>query len=163
MTRIHFQNTLIASSKVTNAAASDMISNIRNMNREVWTALDRIGWQSFYPAYAVLARHIDHQDEEVFKTIKNIMQTLILRLPHQCMWQSVYLLRQDIAEVKKRYMEVLLSVKRKGSSYVTLIDQYDYASAVFNQYDPEYRQDSHKTVSEFQKKSTQTNAYYQKE
>ncbi|CAI2355152.1 unnamed protein product [Caenorhabditis sp. 36 PRJEB53466] len=124
---------LVASSRVSAAAASEMSGNVKTMNLEIKSAVDRIGWRAFYPAYAVLARHIDHQDDEVFRTIKHIMQQLIYRMPHQCMWQSVYLLRQDIAEIKKRYMEVLTGVKRRAPCYITLIDQYDYASAVFNQ------------------------------
>ncbi|CBY25200.1 non-specific serine/threonine protein kinase [Caenorhabditis elegans] len=118
--------------KLPEGQISDLRQNIKSMNREIQTALEHIGWRAFYPAYAVLARHIDHQDEEVTRTIKQIMKQLILRMPHQCMWQSAYLLRQNIASVKEKYMEVLTEVKRKAPCYVTLIDQYDYASGVFN-------------------------------
>uniref|UniRef100_A0A8R1HGQ2 non-specific serine/threonine protein kinase n=1 Tax=Caenorhabditis japonica TaxID=281687 RepID=A0A8R1HGQ2_CAEJA len=114
---------LISSGKASAGAKAEMMVNIKDMNREISNAHERIGLRAFYHAYAVLVRHLDHQDEDVFRTIKGIMQQLIFRMPHQCMWQSVYLLRQDIAEVKNRYMEVLTNVKRKAPCFTTLIDQ----------------------------------------
>ncbi|EGT35351.1 CBN-ATL-1 protein [Caenorhabditis brenneri] len=125
-------NDLITNTKMSDGQISDKRRDIKSMNREMQTSLDYIGWRAFYPAYAVLARHIDHKDDEVARTIKQIMKQLILRMPHQCMWQSVYLLRQNIADIKEKYMDVLTDVKRKAPCYVTIIDQYDYASGIFN-------------------------------
>ncbi|CAB3398783.1 unnamed protein product [Caenorhabditis bovis] len=94
-------------------------------------SLKDIGLKGFYPAYAILARQIDHPDMEVFSTIKRLMIQLIIRLPHQCMWQSVYILRSQDSKKIERYKEVLSHLRRKHACYSTLIDQYDYASAAF--------------------------------
>ncbi|UMM36655.1 hypothetical protein L5515_008720 [Caenorhabditis briggsae] len=125
-------NDAIATTKMPDGQINELKQTIKSTNREMQLSLDNIGWRAFYPAYAVLARHIDHKDDEVARMIKHIMKQLILRMPHQCMWQSVYLLRQNIADIKDKYMEVLAEVKRKSPCYVTIIDQYDYASGIFN-------------------------------
>uniref|UniRef100_A0A1I7UBT1 non-specific serine/threonine protein kinase n=1 Tax=Caenorhabditis tropicalis TaxID=1561998 RepID=A0A1I7UBT1_9PELO len=125
-------NEHISTTKLSDGRISDKKQEILSMNREMQQSLKYIGWRAFYPAYAVLAQHIDHKNDEVQRTIKTLMKQLILRMPHQCMWQSVYLIRQNIAEIKEKYAEILAEVKRKSPCYVTLIDQYDYASGVFN-------------------------------
>lgn len=125
-------NDAISNTKMSDGQINELKQHIKSTNREMQLSLENIGWRAFYPAYAVLARQIDHKDDEVARTIKYIMKQLILRMPHQCMWQSAYLLRQNIADIKEKYMEVLAEVKRKSPCYVTIIDQYDYASGIFN-------------------------------
>ncbi|CAI5437885.1 unnamed protein product [Caenorhabditis angaria] len=111
--------------------ANDLPKRMSDMNHEMKNAMSTVGWRAFYPAYAILARKIDHEDQDVFLTMKRMMIQLIIRLPHQCMWQSVHILRSEDAKKIEKYREVLNDVKLKHRGYSRIFEQYDFASATF--------------------------------
>uniref|UniRef100_A0A0N5AZ30 Serine/threonine-protein kinase ATR n=1 Tax=Syphacia muris TaxID=451379 RepID=A0A0N5AZ30_9BILA len=109
---------------------------ITELNGKIRDAFNRLGPYTFYTAFAQLISRITHPNDEVFNTLKIILAELMVKYPHQCLWQSIAVFRSDAVKQRQRYERcrmVYELAKRKDSSGTlkVLIAHYEYIAASF--------------------------------
>ncbi|PAV60844.1 hypothetical protein WR25_02264 [Diploscapter pachys] len=103
-------------------------TDIRSMNQQILNSLKELDPYCFYFSFAQLISRIGHPNESVFQALMIIISDLLVKYPHQCIWQSIAVYRSGSSGRHEQCSKIYQMAIRKQPKLAEIIDQYDYVS-----------------------------------